>query len=408
MTISNKAYAALLSEALHYCSLEDPQPSNVGSCQTFWYGHDQLNIAGADIEKFEDVVGKLFIDEGVKKLSRDFFEKYVTNKLYLKLKECGDFSEEEGKRFREDLKKIPLEEYRVFREFRGASINGLIAPLVLGRFTLYDWATHRSLIETAYKGKPEDLWLGREFKLLVECAVEAGESGKALELADLAFSRLEGILRFMIGTRQSAFEIGILDYTGLQKHQHYIMHDGSFSMGIRAKGATRTLPLYDRYFAHPAKNFQRILDMEPKPSTSLERKIFQSIGWVAQALVDANPASAFIKTATALEVLFSSNETGVITSSIMAKISESCAHILGDSTQSCLAIERSVKKLYGIRSAVVHSGKESVNSEDLDSFIHYARQVVLNILMCDEYEGIKTIEELQEYLQSKKYNLAAN
>lgn len=61
---------------------------------------------------------------------------------------------------------------------------------------------------------------------------------------------------------------------------------------------------------------------------------------------DPNPASAFVKAAISLEVLFSNSEKRGINPSFMAQISEGCAHFLGDLEQSCVEIEKRVKELY--------------------------------------------------------------
>ena len=42
----------------------------------------------------------------------------------------------------------------------------------------------------------------------------------------------------------------------------------------------------------------------------------------------------------------------------MAQISESCAFLLGNESESPSEIERKVKHLYRVRSSVVHSGKD--------------------------------------------------
>jgi len=118
---------------------------------------------------------------------------------------------------------------------------------------------------------------------------------------------------------------------------------------------------------------------------------------------DPNAASAFVKAAIALEVLFSANEKGVITPSIMAQIAESCAFLLGDSAASATEVEREVKRLYGIRSAVVHSGKDSVANSDLNALIRICRDVVIVLLSSKELENVVSMETLAEHFKVMKY-----
>jgi hypothetical protein len=97
------------------------------------------------------------------------------------------------------------------------------------------------------------------------------------------------------------------------------------------------------------------------------------------------------------------NERGVIIPSIMAQISESCAFVIGGGNTSPLEIEREVKRLYGVRSSVVHSGKDSVDPKDLDAFILICRQVVLRLLTDSEFRQINSVAKLSEHFRGKRY-----
>jgi hypothetical protein len=118
---------------------------------------------------------------------------------------------------------------------------------------------------------------------------------------------------------------------------------------------------------------------------------------------DQNGASAFVKGAIALEVLFSANEKGVITPSIMAQIAESCAFLLGNSKMQPWDVEKEVKRLYGIRSAVVHSGKDFVEDEDLNSLLQICRAVAIVLLSNPDFAEMTSITQLADYFRRWKY-----
>lgn len=407
--MSNLDETLLLNTALTYCSIGHiPFEENI-TIRTFGYGIDALNIIGREnYQKFETVIDKLLVGDTAKKITTKNLREIVIEKIKEKLQKKETFSSEDGRALRKELKDIKTSTFRVFRDLFGTTINNPEAPIAFGEFTFYSWKHHKGVLEKLLNSAQNtELWLNGPHNILVEHSVVAGNQDKALELADISFARLESILRFMIGIRNSNFEIGVNTYTGLKSRKYYVASDNGLSMGQRAVGGFQLLPLEDNYFSNPAENFKRLIHINPNSSNSLDRKILKGAEWIAQALTEPNPASALIKAATTLEVLFSANERGIITPSIMAQISESCAHILGDSIDSCLEVERKVKALYGIRSAVVHSGKEDVNAEDIDTMIHYARQVILNLLAYKEYEDLKTIEKLQDLLRRKKYSYAA-
>jgi hypothetical protein len=89
----------------------------------------------------------------------------------------------------------------------------------------------------------------------------------------------------------------------------------------------------------------------------------------------------------------------------MAQIAEGCAFLLGNDETSSVKIERHVKHLYKVRSAVVHSGKDSVDEKDLDSFIHICRNLVLLLLSKEEFSKITNMSQLADYFKSRKYSL---
>lgn len=404
--MSNPDEASLLNTALSYCSIGHIPFEEKITRRTFGYGIDALNIIGSEnAQKFETVIDKLLMGDIAKKITTKDLTQIVIGKIKEKLLKNEKFSTADGRAFRQELKDIKTSTFRVYRDLFGATINNPKAPITFGDFTFYSWSYHKGIIEKLLNSTGDsEFLLDGPHNILVEHSVVAGNQEKALELADISFARLESILRFMIGTRHANFEIGINSYSGLKSRKHYVIGENGLSMGVKTVGRFEQLPLDNDYFSNPADNFKRLINISPSSSNSLDRKILKGAEWIAQALTEPNPASALIKAATTLEVLFSANERGIITPSIMAQISESCAHILGDSIDSCLEVERKVKALYGIRSAVVHSGKEDVDAEDIDTMIHYARQVILNLLTYKEYEDLKNIEKLQDLLRRKKYS----
>jgi hypothetical protein len=403
-SMSQKDRLKILNEALTVCSLGHIAFDKPGSRQTFGFGPEALNIVGDDNRRtFDQTINKL-METGVSgTLSKAKFTQLLVPTLQIKKKAAIDFTKGDCDVFWKSIEAIPIVEHRVLREVFGASFSNSTDPLNISCFTIYDWHRHKSLITGPHVTNDSWVWNESKHGLLAECKVQARDEQKALELADILFAKLESTIRFMIGHRTERFEFGILNYAGSRLSQHYLFNDNHITAGNSRKGSIEAIPLDDEYFSKPSQEFARLLGLLASQCNSLERRILRSVEWTAQALIDPNPASAFIKAATSLEVLFSATEKGVITPSIMAQISESCAHILGSTPESCVHIEATVKRLYGIRSAVVHSGKDSVPEEDLATFIHIARSVAIELLANSSYLAIESIEKLHETLRIKKY-----
>ncbi|MFJ3117414.1 hypothetical protein ACIPI6_12790 [Pseudomonas protegens] len=396
----------LLNNALDCCFLNRTHTSEWQTTRVN-FGRDTLVITGEDgCRKFQKAIDQL-LEGGIgRKVSSDYLINDVYERVYKKLKASQRFDESDGRALREDIKSLPLKAVRVIRDVKGAAISNISGPLRLGEFTFYEWKRHlRAIKETVDQqdGFSNTILDSASHDLVVECVVEASDDQKAEELAEQKFNKLEALIKFMIGVRGTDYEFGIVNYAGLRRNFSYIIDDGGVRLNIRSEGAIRDLMLDSDYFVNPRKSFARLINIDEGGASNLERKILRSVEWISQALSEVSSASSFVKTSIALEVLFSSNEKGVVSPSLMAKFSEGCAYILGESAKECIAIEKDIKYLYGVRSAVVHSGKSEVDREDLDRFIAYVRKVIMRLLDQEQYAGMGSIEQLNMFLLERKY-----
>jgi hypothetical protein len=311
----------------------------------------------------------------------------------------GDFDS-----YRESLSAIPIKTYRVLRPIYGVTLPQNGPPLQFGHFTIYDSHLHQAQLARGTANFKFPPWASKLSGLLIECAVVARDMAKAEQLADAQFHRFELITRFFIGRRGDDIEVGVLNYVGPQMRKMVIFAENEFSEGSAWKGALQQVPMADAFFCDPPPPFAKLLQIFKSQRSELERHVVRCAEWTAQAMCDPSASSAFVKAAIALEVLFSQNEKAVITPSIMAQIAEGCAFLLADSADSAIKIEREVRRLYGVRSAIVHSGKDSVSRFDLNTFIQICRNAVLALLNSGELESVGTMSKLTEHFKKRKYS----
>jgi hypothetical protein len=171
---------------------------------------------------------------------------------------------------------------------------------------------------------------------------------------------------------------------------------------------THGVPMAHSLFCEPTPAHARLLRLISKAGTQFETHILRCAEWTGQAIADLNSASAFVKAAIALEVLFKADEKGVITSSIMAQIAESCAFLLAENPIRAFEIEAEIKHLYSIRSSIVHTGKDSVADRDLNTLIGVCRHVVDMLLSSEEFAEFENMGQLGSYFKSKKYGILRN
>jgi hypothetical protein len=319
------------------------------------------------------------------------------------------FSPAEADEFKQTICGLPLQRYRVLRPIYGVELAPDAAPLRFGDFEI-DFGRRllisnrdNTLLESVLK--PED-----QSRVFIQCIVAARDTTVAFELADALFYRFELIFRFLIGRRTDWVEVGILNHIGARMGDRFVFsedgrpvrHESSWS------GAMQPFILGDPRFPMPGPPLIRLFELITRPNNEFEKHIVRCAEWTGQAIGEPNEAAALVKAAIALEVLFSANEKGLITPSIMAQISESCAFLLGSENASPVEIERELKHLYGVRSSVVHSGRDSVDSKDLNAFIRICRHVVILLLSGDEFAGMDSMAKLADYFRSRKYAVLGN
>src|SRR5579871_885799 len=363
-----------------------------------------LFVTEENRHKFDLAIDGLYDSlPAISTLSKAHFKDLLLAKIGEQKPKNLRFTEPEWQSFREQILGIPVANWRVFRPIHGVTIPPQGEPVKLGKFTIYDRKCHSARLLSSLPNSSFSRTQDRS-EFLIECTVNARDSNKALELADALFYRFELIMRFFIGNRTGRFEVGVLNYIGAQLQDYVATSENQISQGGAWQGALQPLPISDPYFTAPMPAFERILQILEKQNNDFEAHVLRFVEWTGQAIAEPNAASAFVKAAIALEVLFSANEKGLITPSIMSQIAESCAFILGDSSASASEFEREVKRLYGVRSAVVHSGKDSVSLVDLHSLIQICRDIVIALLSDKEFQQIDSVSKLGRYFRAKKYS----
>jgi hypothetical protein len=375
------------------------------------YGGDEessIALIGKNVKAFDLAVDELL--PSLPNVKGTVSRKVCLDELIPRIREKKNsgkvFALDEAEQFENVICRQPICKFRVIRRIYGVALPHDGGTVSIGDFLI---GFGRQLFGIVQKGsllaltlKPEDL-----DQLFIECTVEAREAERAVEIADSLFHRFELIFRVFIGRRNSHIEVGILNFIGPRIRGRFVIADNgqAVSHGSSLEGAFQPFLLNDPRFPMPNGPFIRLFQLISRENSEFEKHVIRCAEWTGQAIADANAASALVKAAIALEVMFSTNEKGVITPSIMAQIAESCAFLLCNEQISPLEIEHDVRHLYGIRSSVVHSGKDSVEDNDLNWFIEICRSIVIVMLSKEEFADTKTMAKLTEYFKNRKYSV---
>jgi hypothetical protein len=378
------------------------------SVQSFGLGDNAINFVNENKFKYFNAISNAFGSDSE-------IEKTYTLKKYqsLFINHFSDFilqksaaKQADVTLFSENLKAEKKKVFSVFRDIHGVILNNPSTPLTLGKYTVYEFQSQKSTIESKAELNPKYIWFGDSPQYLIEWHSEARHFEKAVEIADQAFERFELILRYVIGNTTSRFEVGVLNYQGWRHRRAYIFcDDGQVSNSASNHGSFEPLPLDDPYFLDEEAGYKYVWDIASSNNLNkFQKRILLAIEWIGQSIAEPLPQSAFLKSAIALEIIFTYSENTIITPSILNQISEGAALILGEETKERLEIEAKVKKLYGLRSAIVHSGNKNISESDYHNMLGISRAVVAKLLTSKALINIESVEKLYELLKSTKYS----
>ncbi|PKM26075.1 MAG: hypothetical protein CVV09_06180 [Gammaproteobacteria bacterium HGW-Gammaproteobacteria-13] len=399
---------SLINEIINLSEIGDYFGNRDISLQSFGFGNNAINFINENKVKYSDAVSNAFsIDSEIEKtytlkkfeqLLIGHFSEFMQNKTVAK--------NDDIQKFRNNLLNEEKKLFSVYRDIHGITLNNPQKPLHLGRYTIYDFQHQKNSIESKTKLLPKYIWHGDSPKYLIEWQAEARHFEKATEIADQKFDQFELILRYFIGTPNSRFEVGVLNYQGWRNRRAYIFsEDGQVSSSSSNHGAIESIPLDDPYFTNAKSGYKHVWDILSRENLNkFEKRILLAIEWIGQAIADPLPQSAFIKSAIAIEIIFTYSEKSIINPSILNQISEGAALILGSTVQERLEIEAQLKKLYGLRSAIVHSGNKNICTADYQNMLNTSRSVIKKLITSEALLSIDSVEKFYELLKSTKYS----
>lgn len=343
------------------------------------------------------------------KLAEDYdhydFEQRVVSSFFENVKNEKPPTDDELKEFFRILDSEKKFSCLVTRELHGASLsNDHAEPLRLGPFIIYNYKLHKSTIHSDGDGIPP---VDGNVEYLIGINVEAKTIERAKQKADKQFEVFERLVRFMVGPN-AQFEVSVFGAHGRYSENAYIFSDGSpLSQQFTWKGSVQPLPLDLEHFRDEESGVTLLWNAAGNSSApSLHQRLVTAAKWLGDSYLESDKASAFIKAAIALEVLFTSNEKSIINSSILSSISESVACILGADLENRISIEKKMKEYYSTRSAIAHSGKSTISPSDVEDFRWIVRHAIAKVMGTPTLRDLGTIEKLHEHLKSLKYSFA--
>jgi len=145
-------------------------------------------------------------------------------------------------------------------------------------------------------------------------------------------------------------------------------------------------------------NFKKISLLLEKQKNDLEIKIISAIQWAGKATTAKNKEEAFLLYAISLESLILPEDDNF---ELSDRLSTRVAHLIGNNLHNRTEIKDEMKKLYSIRSKIVHSGYYQITDTDLNTIRVYAKNCILRILTKKPFIVMKSKKELVAWFNKK-------
>lgn len=364
---------------------------------------NRIFIASADTHEFQEAVEALHSDD--KELFRTFgwtgFKSEVLGYVASLKTKSEAPTRENVAVFFQQMREIPCEQYSIFREIAGVSLEAP-DPLDLGPYRLYHRTRHADAVATDCHA-PE-LLFEDSGEHLIRVIVAARDPDYAVQLAEAQFLKFDHVIAFIFGHQNQRHHVSTVGQPSLVKN--YLSTGKTALHAFKRLAAGPTVQM-DSEDVTKLDGNARIWSMLSAPApTKFETRILLAIEWLGQARLEMSQANALLKAAISTEILFNLRREA-ISPSISNQIAETMAHVVGGDIKTKLWIEKEMKRLYGLRSDVTHRGAVTFDEFDVRLLMGLASEAVMILLTRPPYKDFENEEQFIEHINNLKYSAPA-
>jgi len=130
----------------------------------------------------------------------------------------------------------------------------------------------------------------------------------------------------------------------------------------------------------------------------LESRILNSALALGESAITNDTKNSIIYTCISLEILFSLDEGGLFQKSIGEKLSDIFSFIVAKNLDARLEVGGLVKRVYGLRSAIVHGGDKELSSENL-TVNFFMRLAICELLNGEKFSPMTKLQDIYDQLK---------
>jgi hypothetical protein len=238
------------------------------------------------------------------------------------------------------------------------------------------------------------------------------DNSKSIALAHEEFQEFINLIFFMAGKKDNSIFIktGLPSYPSYTHHQMYVetssyqIQRESFEFGdtsISNKIAEK-VPVDDDFFVKNP-NFSRLWDFYRKRKngekiSDFHSRILNCSISIGEAIKSQKEKDSVIHTCIALEILLSYDEGSLFQKSIGDRLADTFVFIIAKDKEARLQASALLKKVYRMRSALVHGGSKEID-QSYAGIIQLTRAAIAELLTSEKYKEINKIDKLYEMVK---------
>ncbi len=388
----------LVSEVISI--METGSPEEAASAPRGWFNKDK-GFYVKDLAKYNQLLETIYCSDKI--LTARFSRKTVF-----------EFLDKQFPMIKLSEKPFDLNSKSFFKEFYSVEPKNLVVTAPISGVRLDQGV--RSFNLSIYKfGYLEDLQfpIANEKGMYVSAFVKGVyDKNSAIQKANDAFLNLAKLIVFMSGKLDKSIFIqtGLPLKPSMSHEQMYVStssHQVSDENGpidwANIKNQLREkIPVNNDFFCKNS-DFSNLWDLYEKKHNGdklndLESRILNSALALGESAITEDTRNSIIYTCISLEILFSLDEGGLFQKSIGEKLSDVFSFIVAKDVDARLEVGKLVKKVYSLRSAIVHGGDKELSNENL-AVNFFMRLAISELLNGERFAKMTKLQDIYEQLK---------
>lgn len=369
-----------------------------------WMSHDGA-LAVKSLELFNAILEELYLSDKniIKRFSRKTTFKEIEKKILIHRKSNILFSKEQADNIFSELLKVESQSLCVL-----SPISGIRLTSENGEFSVFKFGRSSTL----------QLPLANDSEYYIQIKInDVYDNEVAISCASNAFDDFSRLVTFISGKNDNSIviKIGLPVYPRIGEEKMYVetssyqlLKDISdFPNASVNNRYVDIIPIDHEYFKDNS-DFSKLLSLYEKKHSNLqmsdiEKRIVNSSLAIGESMSSENTKNSIIYTCIALEILFSFDDGSIFQKSIGDRLADTFVFIVANDKESRINTSKIVKKVYSMRSSLVHGGDKTISNDYILVNI-LMRAAISELLNNEKYKSVKKIDDLYDMVKSAQYS----